>query len=185
MSEPFLGQIEIFAFDYAPLQWAQCNGQLLSITQNQALFSLLGTTYGGDGRTTFKLPDLQSRVAVGAGKDRVQVDWVRGQADGEEKLALTSMQLAAHDHTVMAASGTDVTKNTQFPGNTVGLGQTVGDNEGTPMAVNAYVVDAKPVAALHYSAVSPGHAAHPHENRMPLLALNVCICLYGVFPSRN
>jgi microcystin-dependent protein len=185
MSEPFLGQIEIFSFDYAPPHWAQCAGQLLSISQNQALFSLLGTTYGGDGRTTFKLPDLRSRVAVGAGKDRVQVDWVRGQADGEESLALTSMQLAAHDHTVMAASGTDVTKNTQLPGNTVGLGQTVGDDQGTPMPVNAYVADAKPAAALHFSAVSPGAAVQPHENRMPVLALNVCIALVGLFPSRG
>ncbi len=184
MSEPFMGQIEIFGFDFAPLQWAKCTGQLLSISQNQALFSLLGTTYGGDGRTTFKLPDLQSRVAVGVGKDRVQADWVRGQADGEEKLALTSMQLAAHDHTVMAASGTDVSKNTMLPGNAVGLGQTVGDDQGTTMAVNAYVADAKPAAALHYSAVSPGPAAHPHENRMPVLALNFCIALTGMYPSR-
>ena len=185
MSEPFMGQIEIFGFDYAPVQWVQCAGQLLSINQHQALFSLLGTTYGGDGRTTFGLPDLRSRVAVGAGTDRVQVDWARGQADGEESLALTSMQLAAHDHTLMAASGTDVTKNTPFPGNTVGLGQTVGDDQGTPMPVNAYVADAKPAAALHYTAVSPGPAAHPHENRMPVLALNVCIALVGVFPSRG
>jgi microcystin-dependent protein len=185
MSEPFMGQIEIFGFDYAPVQWVQCAGQLLSINQHQALFSLLGTTYGGDGRTTFKLPDLRSRVAVGAGTDRVQVDWVRGQADGEETLALTSMQLAAHDHTLMAASGTDVTKNTQFPGNTVGLGQTVGDDQGTPMPVNAYVADAKPAAALHFSAVSPGAAVQPHENRMPVLALNVCIALVGLFPSRG
>jgi microcystin-dependent protein len=185
MSEPFMGQIEIFGFDFAPKQWAQCAGQLLSISQNQALFSLLGTTYGGDGRVTFALPDLRSRVAVGAGKDRVQVDWARGQADGEESLALTSMQLAAHDHTLMAASGTDVTKDTQFPSNTVGLGQTVGDDQGTPMPVNAYVVDAKPAAALHFSAVSPGPAAQPHENRMPLLALNICIALVGLFPSRN
>jgi microcystin-dependent protein len=184
MSEPFMGQIEIFAFNFAPKQWAKCTGQLMSISQNQALFSLLGTAYGGNGTTTFALPNLQSRVAVGVGKDRVQVDWVRGQADGEESLAVTSMQLAAHDHTVMAASATDVTKNTQFPGNAVGLGQTVGDDQGSPMAVNAYVVDAKPAAALHYSAVSPGPAAHPHENRMPVLALNFCISLVGVFPSR-
>ncbi|HTB40825.1 MAG TPA: tail fiber protein [Reyranella sp.] len=185
MSEPFMGQIEIFGFDFAPLQWAKCTGQVMSISQNQALFSLLGTTYGGNGITTFALPNLQSRVAVGAGKDRVQVDWVRGQADGEEKLALTSMQLAAHDHTVMAASSTDVTKDTQTPGNTVGLGQTIGDDQGTTMAVNAYVVDAKPAAALHYSAVSPGPAAQPHENRMPVQALNFCISLLGVFPSRG
>ena len=95
------------------------------------------------------------------------------------------MQLAAHDHTVMAASSTDVTKDTQTPGNTVGLGQTIGDDQGTTMAVNAYVVDAKPAAALHYSAVSPGPAAQPHENRMPVQALNFCIALVGAFPSRG
>ena len=185
MSEPFLGQIEIFGFDFAPRQWAQCSGQFLSTTQNQALFSLLGTTYGGDGRNTFRLPDLRGRVAVGAGRDRVQVDWTRGQVDGEESLTLTSFQLAAHDHTLMAASGTDVSKNTQFPGNTVGLGQTIGDNEGTSMAVNAYVVDGKPAATLHVSAVTPGPAAHPHENRMPVLALNICIAIAGIYPSHS
>jgi microcystin-dependent protein len=184
MSEPFLGQIEIFGFDFAPKQWAPCAGQLMSIQQNVALFSLIGTTYGGNGINTFALPDLRGRVAVGAGTDRVQVDWTRGQADGEESLALTSFQLAAHTHTVMAASGTDVSKNTPIPGNTVGLGQTIGDNEGTSMVVSAYVADANPAAALHASAVSPGGPAQPHENRMPVLALNVCIALAGLFPSR-
>ena len=103
------------------------------------MFSLLGTTYGG-GRTTFKLPDLPKPRGGDDGKDRVQVDSVSGKDSGEEKLTLTSMQLAAHDHIVMAASATDVTKNTQFPGNAVRLGPTVGDDEGA-MAMNAYVVE--------------------------------------------
>ena len=186
MADPFLGQIEIFAFSFPPRNWAQCAGQILAITQNQGLFSLLGTRYGGNGVTTFALPDLRGRVAVGVGKDKQQADWTQGQKGGSEKITLTSFQIAAHTHDVMAASGTDVTGDTQFPSATVGLGQTAGqDDQGNPMVVAAYVADAKPAAALHESAVSPGAEAQPHENRMPLLVLNPCICIAGIFPSRQ
>jgi microcystin-dependent protein len=184
--DPFVAEIRIFAFNFAPKGWAFCDGQILPLSQNTALFSLLGTTYGGDGRTTFKLPDLRSRVAVGVGKDRVQVDWAQGQADGEESLVLTSFQISAHSHTLMAAAAADTASNTTLPSAAVGLGQTVGtDDQSKPITVLAYVADATPAAALHSSAVSPGPAAQPHENRMPVLALNFCIALAGLFPSRG
>lgn len=104
MADPFLGQIEIFGFNFPPKRWVACNGQLLSIQQNQALFSLLGTTFGGNGVTTFALPDLRGRVPVGVGKDFQQVAWTRGQVGGTETVTLTSDQIPAHTHLVWASS---------------------------------------------------------------------------------
>jgi microcystin-dependent protein len=185
---PFLGQIEIFGFGFAPKNWVQCRGQILPINQYQALFSLLGTTFGGNGVTTFALPDLQGRVPVGAGNDPGRVPWTWGQKGGSESIALTSFQIPAHIHTVKASSNTDVSKNTDAPSNTVGLGQSTGtDTQGGTMSVPAFVAGTKSTeyAALHQSALSPGGAAQPHENRMPSLVLNICISLAGAFPSRN
>lgn len=186
MSEPFLGQVEIFGFPFAPKLWATCAGQTLAITQNQALFALLGTTYGGDGQVTFKLPDLQGRVAVGAGNDHQGTAWSQGQSGGQEGITLSAFQIPAHTHVLRAAAGDTLTSNVSTPSPTVGLGQTSGKNSGgDAMTVNVYVDDAKPAANLHISAVSPGTGGQPHENRMPLLALNVCIALAGIFPSRT
>ena len=186
MANPFLGQIEIFGFNFPPKRWAVCAGQLLSIQQNTALFSLLGTTYGGNGVTTFALPDLRGRVPVGVGKDFQQVAWTRGQVGGTESVALGPDQIPPHTHTVRASSGAAGTSNTPTPGVTVGLGQTSGhDEKGGPMVVNLYVADTAPGAVMDASAVSSTPAAQPHENRMPLLAVNICICLAGTFPSRN
>jgi len=186
MSDHFLGQIEIYGFNFPPKNWAQCAGQLLPIQQNQALFSLLGTTYGGNGVTTFALPDLRGRVPMGVGKDSDQVTWIQGQVGGTEGVTLTSFQIPAHIHTLRASSATDTTSNTALPSSNVALGQTKGQAEsGGTLTVNLYVDDDKPAAALHESALSPGAAAQPHENRMPLLAVNICIALGGVFPSRN
>ena len=147
MSEPFLGQIEVFGFNFPPRRWAQCFGQLMAINQNQALFALLGTTFGGNGTTTFGLPDMRSRIPLGMGTDRGGTAWVWGQKGGTESITLTSAQMAAHTHTVMASSNTTTTGNTQIPNNTVGLGQTSGQTAGgDPLTVNAYVADANPSA---------------------------------------
>ena len=186
MSEPFTGQVEIFGFAFAPRNWAQCNGQILGIQQNQALFSLLGTTYGGNGVTTFALPNLQSRVPVGMGTDPVQAPWTLGQAGGSESVKLTSFQLPAHDHQVKASSGTDTKTNTTTADPTVGLGQATGTlPDSTTFDVLDYVVDAAPAGTMGISAISPATGGQPHENRMPLLALNFCICLAGLYPSRG
>jgi microcystin-dependent protein len=185
MSEPFLGQIEIFGFTFPPRNWAQCSGQIMGINQNQALFALLGTTFGGNGVSTFALPDLRSRVALGVGKDMTGSSWTWGQVGGEETVNLTSSQIPAHTHTLMASSAAAGTSNTVTPSSSVGLGQTKGDNKGASMTVNAYVADANPSAMLSGSALSSATGGVPHENRMPSLALNFCISLSGVFPSRN
>lgn len=188
MSSPFLGQIEVFGFGFAPKNWVQCRGQLLPIQQYQALFALLGTTFGGNGVNNFALPNLQSRVPVGAGKDQSGVAWVQGQIGGSESIALTAGQIPAHTHTVKASGNTDVTNNAFLPNNSVGLGQSTGmGTDGKPMAVNAFapVGSATDFVALHASAINAGGAAQPHENRMPSLVMNFCISLAGVFPSRN
>jgi Microcystin-dependent protein len=185
MADPFLGQIEVFGFSFAPKSWAPCNGQLLGISQNQALFALLGTTYGGNGVTTFGLPDLRGRVPVGQGTDFQRVNWTRGQTGGTETVALTVAQIPAHTHALRAAGDPGTGSNTNQPGPTVGLGVTNGvTSDSKPFTMPAYVEDAAPAAVLGASALSQV-GGQPHENRMPLLALTICICLAGIFPSRN
>ena len=169
MSEPFLGEIRIFGFNFAPRGWAFCNGQLLSISQNTALFSLLGTTYGGNGQTTFALPNLQSRAPVHFGQGAGLSSYTLGQAAGEESVTLTSNQLAAHSHAVNATNGAS---DSNRPANRF------------PASGGAYA------AAGDGTTMNPGVGAaaggsQPHSNLPPYLALNFCIALVGIFPSRN
>ena len=188
MSNPFVGQLEIFGFAFPPKNWAPCNGQLIAISTNQALFSLFGTTYGGDGVRTFGLPDLRSRLPMGTDQFAPSGgQYPMGALVGTETVGLLGPHLPSHTHQLMAAAGADLTNNTYIPDPSVGLGGSTGtDSGGTGITVNLYAQDAAPQAALDASAVGmAGATQQPHENRMPSLALNVCICLYGVFPSRN
>jgi microcystin-dependent protein len=189
MASPFLGQIEIFGFNYAPKNWVQCRGQLLSIQQHQALFALLGTSYGGNGVSTFGLPDLQGRVPVGVGQDQQGVQWTVGQIGGSESIALTLGQIAAHDHQVKASTNTNVSGNNYIPSSSLGLGQTTAlDNAPKTISAPAYAVASAVTSnyvPLGGSAISTNGSSQPHENRMPSLVLNACISLAGVFPSRN
>src|SRR5579872_4919050 len=116
MSQPFVGQVIAVGFNFAPLGWALCNGQLLQIADNTALYQLLGTTYGGDGSTTFGVPDLRSRVVVGAGQGQGLQNYIPGQLAGSEEVTLTSGQIAAHSHTLMSTTST---ASTAAPGPTV------------------------------------------------------------------
>jgi len=166
MLEPFIGEIQYVAFNFAPRGWALCNGQLLPINQNQALFSLLGTTYGGDGRTTFALPDLRGRVAPSAG------DHPLGETGGSESVTLTTSQLPAHTHQVSVA---DHRGSTGDPGAPAGAFPASG--------AQAYALS--PNAAFAPSALSAAGGSQPHENRQPYLALTAVIALQGIFPSRN
>jgi microcystin-dependent protein len=188
MSSPFVGQIEIFGFPFAPKGWVQCRGQLLSIQQNQALFSLLGTSYGGNGVSTFGLPDLQGRVPIGVGQDQQGGQWTIGQIGGSESVTLTSGQLAAHNHQVKASTNTNVSGNNYIPSNSLGLGQTTALNTGgTTISAPAYASGSvtSNYVPLGGSAISTAGSSQPHENRMPSLVVNVCISLFGTFPSRN
>jgi microcystin-dependent protein len=168
--QPFLSEIQLFSFNFAPRGWALCNGQTLPINQNQPLFALLGTTFGGDGRVTFALPNLLGRVPMHTGNGHVL-----GERGGQESHVLTTSEMAAHTH-VPAADAK--------PGN---------GNSFNP--AGAYLADTSP--ALAYSSGSANMVAmvpamvssiggnQPHENRQPFLTLNYCIALQGVFPSQN
>lgn len=167
MSEPFLGEVRIFGFSFAPRGWAQCDGQILPISQNQALFALLGTTYGGDGRTSFALPDLRGRVPVHRG-DVVTL----GQRAGAEAHTLTASEIPAHRH---GAGGSGDQATSTDPAGAVSASQ-------RRRGPRIYAAGGTPVALLGDRVAGGGQA---HENMQPFLALNFCIALQGLFPPRN
>ncbi len=168
MSDPFLGEIKIVSFNFAPRGWALCNGQLLPINQNQALFSLLGTTYGGDGRVNFALPNFQGRVPVHVGGGIVQ-----GMSAGTEQHTLTIAELPTHDHTLAASS---VAASVAVPG--AGALPAVAS---TPL----YRPDSNPGSLLHPESITSVGGSQPHSNMQPILGLNFAIALQGIFPSQN
>lgn len=179
MSQNFIGEIRMFGGNFAPRDWAFCNGQLLSIAQYQALFTLIGTTYGGNGTTTFALPNLQSRIAVGEGAGPGLTPRQIGQVGGTETVTLTQAQMPAHNHMVVA---------TTAAGNLTGPGGTalVAAPGGTGAAL--YVVPgAVPITTVALSPSSIGTAGgnQPHDNHMPSLCVSFIIALGGIFPSRN
>jgi microcystin-dependent protein len=172
MSEPFIGEIRMFGFGFAPQGWALCNGQLLPINQNQALFSLLGTTYGGDGRATFALPDMRSRVPVCQGQGPGLSSYAEGQAGGAETVTLAAAQMPGHTHPVKASSSAAASDQP----------------EGRALARSAsHIYTARPDASTVMNADMLGGAGggQPHGNIQPYLAVNFCIALTGIFPSRN
>jgi microcystin-dependent protein len=168
VAEPFLSEIRIMSFGFPPKGWAECNGQLLPINQNQALFSLLGTTYGGNGQTNFALPNLQGRVPVHAGQD-----FALGQAGGEPAHTLTGNEMPQHTHTL--AGSTSATGGSASPNNAY-----LGGGDNVYAAANAGTTT--PLTAASITSVGGGQ---PHQNMQPFLALNFCIALQGIFPSRN
>jgi microcystin-dependent protein len=185
MATPYLGQIELFAFGYAPKGWASCAGQLLPINQYQALFALLGTTYGGNGVNTFALPDLRSTMPIGQGNGPGFPSYNSGQTTGEEGHTLTPGEMPLHNHLVNVVSNPDIANNAYTPDNTMILAQT----SGTDLASNTvpYNIYGSPPLeqALSPAAITPSGGSQAHSNLMPYLAVNFCIALTGLFPARN
>jgi microcystin-dependent protein len=181
MSEPFLSEIRIMSFNVVPKGWALCNGQLLPINQNQALFSLLGTTYGGDGRVNFALPNLQASVPLHDGNG-----FTLGQRGGEYAHTLIMGEMAQHNHTMKAFNGgSNVGAAGKTPDNTKTTSQghaTTGTNP--PPAVNIYGTGS-PSKAFASASITNTGGSQAHENRQPYLGLNFCIALQGIFPSQN
>ena len=174
MSEPFIAEIIMFGGNFAPRGWALCDGQLLSISSNSALFSLLGTTYGGDGRTTFGLPDLRGRVAIHPGTGPGLSTYRLGQKAGAENVTLNLNQIPSHTHQAKAHAG---------PGNrNTATGSAWSDDAGVSWA--AYTNTA-PTANMHTGAIANAGGSQSHTNIQPYLCVNFIIALVGVFPSRN
>jgi microcystin-dependent protein len=171
VAEPFLSEIKIVSFGFAPKGWALCNGQLLPINQNQALFSLLLTTYGGDGRVNFALPNLQGRVPIHIGNGFAQ-----GQAGGEQAHTLTIGELPQHIH---SAFGSSTLADQPTPG-----GNLLGTVDVTAFTTNVYAGPGNLVAMTPATIANAG-GSQAHLNMQPFLTLNFCIALQGAFPSRN
>jgi microcystin-dependent protein len=176
MSQPFVGTIQVFAFGFPPKGWLPCDGQILAISTNQALFSLLGTTYGGDGIRSFALPDLRGRTALGASPSLP-----RGAASGEETHILIVPEMPTHTHAIMTDSTTAAGENDATPTSNV-LGQTVGS---PTFEAPIYRTGAAANRVLADQSVGMTGNAIGHENRMPYLVMNFCIALNGIFPSRS
>jgi microcystin-dependent protein len=170
---PYLGQITLVAFNFAPVGWALCNGQLLQIAENDALFALIGTTYGGDGQTTFALPNLQSRIPIHQGQGIGTSNYVLGQNSGSENVSLTVAQIPNHGHTAQCLSASS---NSQSP---------VGAIWGLAATDKAYQSAEVGAGTMAAGAIGPAGGNQPHPNLMPYQALNYIIALEGVFPSQS
>jgi microcystin-dependent protein len=179
MSQPFLSEIKIMSFGFAPKGWAMCNGQLLPINQNQGLFSLLGTTYGGNGQTTFGLPDLRGRVPMHMG-DAGFGGHTLGERGGEYAHTVNISELAAHSHSPV---GKAVTAGATPPATNTALAQGRAAATGTP-DVNIYGTGA-PSLSFNPGVIGAVGGSQPHQNQQPFLTLNICIALQGIFPSQT
>lgn len=175
MTEPFIGQIQIFGFNFNPRGWAFCNGATLPIQQNTALFSLLGTQYGGNGQTTFQLPNFVNRAGCQQGRGPGLSDRSIGETFGSNSVTLTTAQMPAHSHGVMLYNQADPAKKAPTP--------SAGNSLASPNA-NAFAPGSAN-APFSPSVVLPTGNNQPHENRQPYLATNFCIALQGVFPAFN
>ncbi len=178
MSDQFLGEIRMVPFNFAPQGWAMCNGQLLSISQNTALFSLLGTFYGGDGVTTFALPNFQSRVPIHQGQGHGLSPYVIGQLGGVESVTLSVEQTAAHTH-LIRADGDTGSNNTPSPSGAALATFAAGSNIYNTATDVAKVVTMSPLM------VASTGGSQPHTNIQPYLVVTFIIALEGIYPSRN
>jgi microcystin-dependent protein len=171
VANPFLGEIRLLPYNFAPQGWAFCNGQLLPITQNTALFSLLGTTYGGNGTNNFALPDLRGRVPISSGQGPGLTNYFLGEVAGSENVTLTSNEMPTHIHQVVANNG---------PGSATRPAGAVPARTGT-----SNYAAAPDGTAMNAGMISSAGGSQPHQNLQPLLVLNFCIAMQGIFPSRN
>ena len=172
--EEYIGAIQIFAGNFAPRGWAFCEGQILPISQNTALFSILGTTYGGNGSTTFALPDLRGRMPIGMGAGPGLTPRILGEKDGAEAVTLSVAQIPSHSHTYNALSGNREKPNPT--GNFLGL---------APGPFYAEMNAGDTLLPMNPAAISPAGGSQPHYNMPPYLGLSFIICLQGIYPSRS
>lgn len=172
MADPFVAEIRIFGFNFAPIGWALCNGQILPISQNTALFSLLGTTYGGNGQTTFALPNMQGNAPMHPGQGPGLSLHDLGETGGSETVTLLQSEIPAHSHNFVCSNADS---NAQGP---------TGNRFGGGIGIALYATPGA-LAQLANEALTPAGGDQPHNNMMPYLTLNFCIALQGVFPPRG
>lgn len=172
MAQPFVGEIRMVGFNFAPQGWAFCNGQLMAISENETLFNLIGTTYGGDGQSTFAMPNLQCRFPMHMGTNGAT--YQIGQLAGEEQVTLTTNQIPIHSHVPKANSGTGTQSS---PSGNVWAASTKFPYSSNP--------NQNPLAAMATQAVQSSGGSQPHDNMMPFLVINFVISLFGVYPSQN
>lgn len=170
MSQPFIGEIRMFGGNFAPVGWAFCNGAIIPIDQNDALFNLIGTTYGGDGQTTFALPNLQSRIPVHVGPG-----FALGQSGGVESVTLTVSQIPAHSHVPQASTSSVSPPNVSSPANAVWANSSLGQFDNTN----------PPDCPMDPGVCGKSGGSQPHDNMVPFLVINFILSLFGVFPSQT
>jgi microcystin-dependent protein len=170
MAEPFIGEIRLFAGNFAPAGWAFCRGQALPIVDHDALFQLIGTTYGGDGQETFALPDLRSRVPIHMGAVAGQPTYILGATGGTETVTLTTQQIPGHTHALLATSSAGTANSP------------AGRVTAAPPAIDLYIEDT-PSASAAAQAIGAAGGSQPHENMQPYLCINYIIALFGLFPQ--
>lgn len=177
MTEPYIGEIQMFGFNFNPKDWALCNGALLPISQNTTLFALLGTTYGGNGQTTFQLPNFSGRGGCEQGQGPGLTAQELGQAFGTNTVTLGSTQIPSHNHNINAFAQSDSTKKSGSPSNNSAL-SSLGSNTAKPFITTPINTTFAP------NMLTPSQGGgFPHENQQPYLAVNFCIALQGVFPA--
>lgn len=172
MSSPFIGEIRMFAGNFAPAGWMFCEGQLLPISENDALFTLIGTTYGGDGQSTFALPDLRGRLPVHAGQGPGLSNRILAESSGAEEVTLTVNQIPAHSHPALGRDDTNVSVAPQ----NMAVGHPVKNIYRSAPTLNA---------AMAAQSITPVGGSQPHTNLMPFLCINFIISLFGIFPSQT
>jgi microcystin-dependent protein len=173
MADPFIAEIRIFPFNFPPTGWAFCSGQLLPLSQNTALFSLLGTTYGGDGKSTFALPDLEGSAAMHPGQGQGLTERFLGEMSGSESVTLLVSEMPLHTHSLLAAPEIS---DVQIPTADTTLGRSGGGS--------AYLETPANLVLMAPQTLTPAGGSLPHNNMQPYLTLNFCIALQGVFPAR-
>ena len=170
MAQPYVGEIRMFGGNFEPNGWRFCNGQLLPIAENEALFQLIGTTYGGDGQSTFALPNLQSRVPVHMGTSTTGTTYQIGEMAGVEEVTLTVQQIPVHNHVPMASS-------------TIGNSDSPAGNVWAASNSRPYASAGAPYLAMNPATITPVGGSQPHENMIPFTGINYIISLFGIYPS--
>ncbi len=169
---PYIGEIRMVGFNFPPVGWALCDGQVLAISENEALFTLIGTTYGGNGQETFGLPNLQSRTPVHNGTGPAGDTYFIGEKAGVESVTLTTSQIPIHTHPFLASNSPGTQINPQ------------GNTTGQPNQIQPYIDDV-PSVPMASNAVGPAGGSQPHDNMMPFLVINFIISLFGFYPTQN